>query len=55
MSEDKIKTLAILTTNMIINSSRFRNNPLVEGKPEEQIYEAVKDALIEALSKLQTD
>jgi len=55
MSEEKIKDLAIVGANMIINSSRFRNNPLVEGKTEEQIFEAIRDALIEVISKLQTD
>ena len=55
MSEEKIKDLAKVGANMIINSSRFRNNPLVEGKTEEQIFEAIRDALIEVISKLQTD
>jgi len=55
MSEDKIDTLAKVAANMIINSSRFRNDPLVEGKKEAKIFEAVKDALIEAISKLQTN
>ena len=55
MSEDKIETLAKSVANMMIDSSRFRNDPLIDGKNEEQIFEAVKDALIEAISKLQTD